>query len=67
MSSVDRAWLLGDTVDDARAARGAGVVPVGVVAPGSDPEAEGRVLSAAGAARVLGALTELEQLVEDLT
>lgn len=43
------AWMLGDTVDDVRAARAAGVVPIGVLAPGdTDPEP----LVRAGAARV---------------
>ena len=34
---VTRAWMLGDTPDDLAAARAAGVVPIGVVAPGDDP------------------------------
>ena len=43
-----RAWMVGDTPDDVRAARAAGVVPLGVLAPGdTDPEP----LSRAGAAR----------------
>ena len=55
------AWLLGDTPDDVRAAAGAGVVPVGVVAVGGG---EGRggmsagmwaALEAAGAARIVEA------------
>jgi histidinol-phosphate aminotransferase len=50
---VRSAWMLGDTVDDVRAARAAGVVPLGVVAPGEDvAEATERLLRA-GAARVL--------------
>ncbi len=35
---VATAWMVGDTPDDTRAARGAGVLPMGVVAPGDDPE-----------------------------
>jgi histidinol-phosphate aminotransferase len=35
---VRRAWMLGDTPDDLAAARAAGVVPIGVVAPGDDPD-----------------------------
>jgi HAD superfamily hydrolase (TIGR01548 family) len=35
---VGRAWMLGDTPDDLAAARAAGVVPIGVVAPGDDPD-----------------------------
>jgi histidinol-phosphate aminotransferase len=38
MLGVRRAWMLGDTPDDLAAARAAGVVPIGVVAPGDDPD-----------------------------
>lgn len=56
---VETAWFLGDTPDDAAAARAAGAVPLGVVAPG-DPEAETRAsLENAGAARVLTSLASL--------
>ncbi|MCB9664812.1 MAG: TIGR01548 family HAD-type hydrolase [Alphaproteobacteria bacterium] len=50
---VGTAWLVGDTPDDVRAARAAGVVPVGVVAPGADPMRAMGVLTSAGASRVL--------------
>ena len=56
---VRRAWMVGDTPDDIRAARGAAVVPLGVVAPGEDPDAARDTLFASGAARVL---TDLEEL-----
>jgi histidinol-phosphate aminotransferase len=57
---LGRAWLVGDTPDDLRAARAAGVVPIGIRAPGdTDPTA----LLTAGAARVLAALTDLETLL----
>ncbi len=46
---VTAAWMFGDTPDDQRAARAAGVVPVGVLAPGDH---DGGTLVAAGAARV---------------
>lgn len=55
-----RAWLVGDTVDDLRAARAAGVVPIGCRAPG---DADDAPLLLAGAARVL---TDLEPLPEML-
>ncbi len=47
------AWMVGDTPDDLRAARGAGVLAIGVVAPGDDPEATTASLRRAGAATVL--------------
>lgn len=60
---VTRAWMVGDTPDDVVAARGAGVVPIGIVPPGGDfPDGE-RALLAAGAARVLRDLQDLEDLL----
>ncbi len=53
-----RAWLIGDTPDDVRAARSAGVVPIGFSGAGGQAE----VLLAAGAARVIDDLTQLEDL-----
>jgi histidinol-phosphate aminotransferase len=55
---VRHAWMLGDTPDDVLSARAAGVLPVGVVAPGDSQETES-ALHAAGAARVF---TNVEQL-----
>jgi len=57
------AWMLGDTPDDLVAARAAGVVPIGVVAPGDDPERARTVLLAAGAARVLDRVEELLEVL----
>jgi histidinol-phosphate aminotransferase len=60
---VEAAWMVGDTPDDVRAARAAGVVPVGVRPPGEvDDVLEGALLDA-GAARVLRGLDELEDLL----
>ncbi len=56
---VVRAWMLGDTPDDVRAALGAGVLPLGVVAPGED---SADALRAAGAVRVI-VPTDLEELL----
>ena len=60
---VRRAWMLGNTPDDVRAATGADVVPVGIVAPGDDLSATAAALADAGAARVLDQLADLEELL----
>jgi len=60
---VRRAWMVGNTPDDVRAAAGAGVVPLGVVAPGDDLAATTAALIDAGAARVLDQLADLEELL----
>lgn len=54
---VASAWMVGDTPDDLAAARGAGVLPVGLPAPGDGPS----VLDSAGAALILGTPEELEE------
>lgn len=56
---VSRAWMLGDTVDDLAAARGAGLVPIGVTVPGEDPK------TLAAAARVIESVNELERIIND--
>jgi histidinol-phosphate aminotransferase len=50
---LTRAWMLGDAPDDLRAAKSAGVVPIGVIAPGDDSDRATGPLTAAGAARIL--------------
>jgi len=60
---VERAWMVGDMPDDALAARGAGVVPVGVVAPGDEGGIAAGALEGVGVARVLGCLNELRGLL----
>lgn len=53
-----RAWMVGDTPDDLRAARAAGVLPLGILAPGAtDPT----LLWEAGAVAVLRDLDQLEE------
>ncbi len=60
---VSRGWYLGDTPDDMRAARAAGVVPVGFLAPGEAAD-EGRdALARAGAGRVVASFGELEGIL----
>lgn len=62
---VSRAWMLGDTVDDARSARSAGVVPIACIAPGVErddsPSVQNTLLSA-GAARVLSGPDDIVDL-----
>lgn len=58
-----RAWMVGDTVDDVRAARAAGVLPLGVVAPLDEPALTTPALLAAGAGRVLASLDDLLPLL----
>lgn len=60
---VQAAWMLGDTPDDLLAARQAGVLPLGVLAPGCDPIRERDVLQSAGAARVLDRTEDLMPLL----
>ena len=61
---VERAWMIGDTVDDLRAARGAGVVPLGILTPAEPSPADTRAqLERAGAARVFTCLAELLELL----
>jgi HAD superfamily hydrolase (TIGR01548 family) len=58
---VERTWFVGDTPDDVEAARSAGVVPIGVMAPGADPPHAARALSRA--ARILTRTVDLEELL----
>lgn len=60
---VDRAWMIGDTPDDIRAARNAGVIPIGVVAPGDPASSITDSLFGAGAARVLENTSQIEGLL----
>lgn len=63
---VERAWMVGDTPDDARAARaarGVSVLPLGVIAPGEEERTMRSALLEAGCARVVGGLDELEALL----
>jgi phosphoglycolate phosphatase-like HAD superfamily hydrolase len=59
---VSHAWMVGDTPDDVRSARGAGVVPLGIPAPGERSGMTGTLLSA-GAARVLDSIDVLEEMI----
>ena len=58
---VERAWMVGDTPDDAAAARAAGVLPLGILAPGDRDRA---ALTRAGCARILDCVADLASLVD---
>ena len=58
---VQRAWMVGDTPDDIRAAAAAEVVPFGIVAPGDDPDRAAAALLDAGAAAVIPDLSTLQE------
>jgi histidinol-phosphate aminotransferase len=58
-----RAWMMGDTPDDIRAANAAGVMPIGVVAPGDREDRARDSLTATGAVAVLSSIAELERLL----
>lgn len=60
---VSNAWMIGDTVDDIRAARATNVASLGIVAPGDERVQTRSTLLAAGAARVVENLAELEDLL----
>lgn len=58
-----RAWMVGDTPDDARAARAAGALPLGVAAPGESRDVVAPTLVAAGAVLVLDRLSDLREVL----
>ncbi len=58
-----RAWMIGDTPDDIRSARAAGALPIGVLAPADDPSIARSALIRAGAARVLGDIAEIMEVL----
>lgn len=60
---IGRAWFIGDTPDDMRAGRRAGVLPLGVIAPEEDQREMRSALLEAGAGRVLESLDDLLELL----
>ena len=57
---VERAWFIGDTVDDVVAARAAGLVPIGV----SRAQDGDSTLFGAGAARVVRPGRAMQRFIE---
>jgi HAD superfamily phosphatase len=64
LSGGRKIWYIGDTVDDARSARAAGVPFIGIAAPGSPRRAElVSVLEAEKAVAVLDDINQLESVI----
>jgi HAD superfamily hydrolase (TIGR01548 family) len=60
---VKRAWMVGDTPDDIRAAVAAGVLPLGILAPGADETNHGPPLKEAGAVTILEDVASIRGLL----
>jgi len=60
---VTRAWMLGDTPDDVRAARAAAVLPIGTVAPADDEAVASEAMTRAGAATVILKPSSIKELL----
>ena len=58
---TERAWMFGDTPDDIRASRAAGVLPIGVIAPGENPERATATLEGIGASKVISSIIDWEK------
>ena len=58
---VSAAWMVGDTPDDVVAARGAGVLPIGIIAPGWGESRQSLLNS--GAAHVTKSVCEISELL----
>ncbi len=61
--AVEWAWLIGDSPDDMRAAHSAGIMAIGIVAPGDKDAVIVDRLETAGASMVLRTLDDLENLI----
>jgi phosphoglycolate phosphatase-like HAD superfamily hydrolase len=57
---IERAWFVGDTVDDVVAAKDAGLVPIGVSVDSDGDE----ILDRAGAARVVRPGPAMQRFIE---
>jgi phosphoglycolate phosphatase-like HAD superfamily hydrolase len=63
MLGVRHAWMVGDMPDDVRAARSAGVIPLGALAPSDHSVDASAALLSSGAARVLTSLDGILELL----
>ena len=58
--NIKRAWMIGDTPDDIIAARKAGVLPLGINAPGANDSTRSSLIKA-GAGRILKSINEIRE------
>lgn len=56
-------WYAGDSVDDMKAAAGAGLIPVGVIPPGGEESFMRKKLNRSGARAVIGNVNDLEEVL----
>jgi phosphoglycolate phosphatase-like HAD superfamily hydrolase len=62
-NSAHWGWMVGDTLDEARAARAGGVLPLGVLAPGASRDVLALALVAAGTVLTLDHLSDLLEVL----
>jgi len=60
---LERAWMVGDTPDDIRAASAAGVLPIGTIAPAADPESNSEALIGSGAVAIIDNVAALPEML----
>jgi len=60
----ERGYYVGDSVDDMRAARGAGLVPIGVVRPSDGRSGTEALLISAGASRIVPDINRIKEVLE---
>jgi len=63
--NVRRAAYLGDTVDDIKAARSAGAIPIGVIPPSDDGGQLYQLFQQHGAKHILGSVNEISEVVDE--
>ncbi len=60
---IERAWMVGNKPDDMRGCRAAEVLPLAILSPGEAAEVLGKALYRAGAARLIGSVSDIENLL----
>ena len=58
--NIKRAMMIGDTPDDIISAKKAGILPLGILAPGADDQAKSSLIKS-GAGRILKSIDEIKE------